>query len=133
MKILRKNTIILVAATMAIILACGKKKNADSTAGSSTVGGGGAVAGSVTGISTLSVVPDIGSILQSQSSTASLTGENPDLNDAAFSLATVGTPPNFKDIGSTSANILTYLIGTDPTTAIKADQVSGNFTDMKAQ
>lgn len=92
---------------------CGKKSTSDEVAASST------------SVSSLSVIPDVSTILQAKSTT---------LADSAD--AVTGTPPNFADIGTsdtttTKTNLEKYLSGDIASLITELTAAKGNWTTAK--
>lgn len=99
--------------TVGVVVGCGKKKSTDESTTSST------------SVSSLSLLPDVSTILQSSSST--LTGDSD---------AVTGTPPKFAEIGTsdittTKTNLEKYLSGDIATIITDLTAAKGNWTTAK--
>lgn len=98
---------------VSVTAGCGKKKSDDSSTSSAT------------SVTSLSLLPDVSTILQSKSTT--LTGE---------SNAVTGTPPKFAEIGTadvttTKTNLEKYLSGSVATLLTQLQAAQGNWTTAK--
>ncbi|MCX6106915.1 MAG: hypothetical protein NTY08_13905 [Proteobacteria bacterium] len=110
--------------------ACSKKSSSNSDDPANSDSGTGTNSSTSFIVSSLSSIPDLDTFIKSQSTSAALLSTN----QSGLGLVT-GTPPGFKDIGSSATNIQTNLTGNTTTLAtdVETARSSSDWTGLRTK